>query len=188
VSTDAELLPDGGHEHVFLGSGHTTNERKAWAVIALCSAMMLIEIGGGMLFGSRLSPGVFGTQTRPPSPRADSDISRGAHQQQVMQAALSKLASFGTFLRLPFSGADLMKPLSTDLSALQFLELGWVKFRAGSTLHCRLGGRSLGDGFITGDQENIAVIQMVLGNSAPQPPPPAAGPYGPGCFIGNQGF
>ncbi len=26
--------------------------------------------------GSRLSPGVFGTQTRPPSPRADSDIRR----------------------------------------------------------------------------------------------------------------
>jgi len=119
---------------------------------------------------------------------ADSDISRGAHQQQVMQAAMSKLASVSTFLRLPFSGGDLMKPLSTDLSTMQFLQLGWVKFRAGSTLHCRLGGRSLGDGFITGDQENIAVIQMVLGNSAPQPPPPAAGPYGPGCFIGNQGF
>jgi LCP family protein required for cell wall assembly len=119
---------------------------------------------------------------------ADSDISRGAHQQQVMQAAMSKLASFGTFLRLPFSGGDLMKPLATDISALQFLQLGWIKFRAGSTLHCRLGGRSLGDGFITGDQENIAVIQMVLGNSAPQPPPPGAGPYGPGCFTGNQAF
>jgi polyisoprenyl-teichoic acid--peptidoglycan teichoic acid transferase len=119
---------------------------------------------------------------------ADSDISRGGHQQQVMQAAMSKLASVGTFFRLPFSGGDLMKPLSTDLSTMQFLQLGWVKFRAGSTLRCRLGGRSLGDGFITGDQENIAVIQMVLGNSAPQPPPPAAGPYGPGCFTGNQGF
>jgi LCP family protein required for cell wall assembly len=119
---------------------------------------------------------------------ADSDISRGAHQQQVMQAAMSKLASVGTFFRLPFSGGDLMKPLSTDLSTMQFLQLGWVKFRAGSTLHCRLGGRSLGDGFITGDQENIAVIQMVLGVSAAQPPPPAAGPYGPGCFTGNQGF
>ena len=35
-----------------------------------------------------------------------------------------------------------MKPLATDLSTLQFLQLGWVKFRAGSTLHCRLGGRT----------------------------------------------
>ena len=119
---------------------------------------------------------------------SESDITRGQRQQQVMQAAMSKLASVGTFLRLPFSGGDLMKPLSTDLSAMQFLQLGWVKFRAGSTLHCRLGGRDLGDGFITGDQENIAVIQMVLGISAPQPPPPAAGPYGPGCVTGNQSF
>ena len=34
------------------GSGHAANERKAWAVIGLCSAMMLIEIGGGIAFGS----------------------------------------------------------------------------------------------------------------------------------------
>jgi hypothetical protein len=24
---------------------------------------------------------------------------------------------------------------------------------------------------------------MVLGNSAPQPPPPGSGPYGPGCVT-----
>ena len=101
---------------------------------------------------------------------------------------MSKLASAGTFFRLPFSGGDLMKPLSTDLSTMQFVQLGWLKFRAGSTLHCRLGGRSLGDGYITGDQENINVIQMVLGNSAPQPPPPVDGPFGPGCVTGNQSF
>jgi LCP family protein required for cell wall assembly len=112
---------------------------------------------------------------------ADTDISRGQRQQQVMQATLSKLASPGMFLRLPFKGSDLMKPLSTDLSTWQFMQLGWVKFRAGSTLHCRLGGRDYGDGFITGDQENIAVIQMVLGKSAPQPPPPGSGLYGAGC-------
>jgi LCP family protein required for cell wall assembly len=119
---------------------------------------------------------------------ADTDVSRGQRQQQVMQAALSKLASVGTFFRLPFSGSDLMKPLATDLSAMQFLQLGWVKFRAGSTLHCRLGGKDYGDGFITGDQENIAVIQMVLGNSAAQPPPPGSGLYGAGCVTGNQTF
>ena len=119
---------------------------------------------------------------------SDSDISRGQHQQQVMQATLSKLASVSTFFRLPWSGADLMKPLSTDLSAFQFLQLGWIKFRAGSVLHCRLGGRALGDGYITGDEANISVIQMVLGRSAPQPPPPGEGPYGPGCVTGNQTF
>src|SRR5947207_4259292 len=118
----------------------------------------------------------------------DTDITRAEHQQQVMQATLSKLASAGTFFRLPFSGKDLLAPLSTDLSTWQFIQLGWVKFRAGATLHCRLGGKDYGDGYITPTQENIAVIQMVLGNSAPQPPPPGSGPYGPGCVTGNQSF
>jgi cation diffusion facilitator family transporter len=41
-----------GHDHIFLGAGHEQNERKTWAVIALCSAMMLVEIVGGSMFGS----------------------------------------------------------------------------------------------------------------------------------------
>jgi len=41
-----------GHSHVFLGAGHEQNERKTWAVIVLCSAMMLVEIVGGTLYGS----------------------------------------------------------------------------------------------------------------------------------------
>ena len=40
------------HSHVFLGEGHAQNERKTWAVIGLCSVMMLLEIVGGSLFGS----------------------------------------------------------------------------------------------------------------------------------------
>jgi cation diffusion facilitator family transporter len=40
------------HSHVFLGEGHEASERKTWAVIILCSAMMLAEIVGGWLFGS----------------------------------------------------------------------------------------------------------------------------------------
>ncbi|MEN3342948.1 MAG: polyisoprenyl-teichoic acid--peptidoglycan teichoic acid transferase [Actinomycetota bacterium] len=119
---------------------------------------------------------------------ADTDITRAEHQQQVMQATLARLASAGTFFRLPFNGSELLAPLSTDLSTWQFLQLAWVKFRAGGTLHCRLGGRDYGDGYITGTQENIAVIQMILGNSAPQPPPPGSGPYGPGCVTGSQTF
>ena len=115
---------------------------------------------------------------------ADTDISRGQRQQDVMQATLRKLASPGMFFRLPFSGGGLLKPLATDMSTWQFLELGWVKFRAGSTLRCRLGGKDYGDGYITGDQENIAVVQMVLGKSAAQPPPPGSGLYGAGCLPG----
>jgi LCP family protein required for cell wall assembly len=119
---------------------------------------------------------------------ADTDISRGVRQQQVMQATLSKLASVGTFFRLPFQGGNLMKPLSTDLSTNQFIQLAWIKFRAGATLHCRLGGRDLGDGYLQPSENNIQVIQEVLGNSAPQPPNPADGPFGPGCLSGNAAF
>jgi polyisoprenyl-teichoic acid--peptidoglycan teichoic acid transferase len=118
----------------------------------------------------------------------DSDITRVVRQQQVMQQTLSKLASASTFLRLPFSGGDLLSPIATDMSTWQFAQLGWVKFRAGTTLHCRLCGKDYGDGYITGTEENIAVIQMVVGNSAPQPPPPGSGPYGPGCVSGNETF
>jgi LCP family protein required for cell wall assembly len=118
----------------------------------------------------------------------DSDISRGVRQQQVMQQTLSKIASAGTFFRLPFSGGDLLKPLSTDLSTGDFLQLAWIKFRAGTTLHCRLGGRDLGDGYLQPSENNIYVIQTVLGNTAPQPPNPADGPFGPGCLTGSQAF
>ncbi len=41
-----------GHSHVFLGAGHDRNERRTWAVIALCAVMMAAEIVGGLLFGS----------------------------------------------------------------------------------------------------------------------------------------
>ena len=40
------------HEHVFLGAGHRSNERKVWLVIALTAAMMVAEIGAGTVYGS----------------------------------------------------------------------------------------------------------------------------------------
>ena len=41
-----------GHSHVFLGQGHEGAEQRTWWVIALCGAMMVLEIVGGLLFGS----------------------------------------------------------------------------------------------------------------------------------------
>ena len=38
--------------HVFLGAGHARNERRTWIVIWLCAAMMVLEIAGGLMFGS----------------------------------------------------------------------------------------------------------------------------------------
>ena len=115
---------------------------------------------------------------------AESDITRGERNQQVLQALMSKLASFSTFMRMPLIGDDLMKPLATDLSANDFIALGWAKFRSGSTLHCRLGGISTG-GDITPSEDNAKVILMVLGKSAPQPPPPSGDTYPPGCLVGS---
>ncbi|OYV32651.1 MAG: cation transporter, partial [Thiomonas sp. 20-64-5] len=43
-------VPD--HEHVFLGEGHDRNAHKTWWVIALCSVVMVVEIVGGLHFGS----------------------------------------------------------------------------------------------------------------------------------------
>ena len=40
------------HSHSFLGAGHAKSERKTWAVIWLCGAMMVAEIIGGLMFGS----------------------------------------------------------------------------------------------------------------------------------------
>lgn len=40
------------HDHVFLGAGHERAERRTWVVIGLCAVMMLVEIVGGLAFGS----------------------------------------------------------------------------------------------------------------------------------------
>ncbi len=116
------------------------------------------------------------------------DFKRSQNQQAVMQATLAKLASPTRFFSLPFDGSSLLAAISTDLSTWDFMQLGWVKFRAGEVVHCRLGGSATGNGYITGTEENIQVVQEVLGNSAPQPPAPGTGLYGPGCVVGNQTF
>ena len=120
---------------------------------------------------------------------SDTDISRGERQQAVVRAALGKLLGLGTILKLPFNGKSLLAPLTTDLSAWELVQLGWVLKRAGQddALHCRLGGVPAG-GDIIGEEDNIAVIGMVTGASAPQPPRPGGGLFAPGCIIGNSSF
>src|ERR1017187_1892081 len=50
---EADLaLQHPSHDHIFLGEGHEKAERRTWAVIMLCSIMMVAEIVGGALFGS----------------------------------------------------------------------------------------------------------------------------------------
>jgi polyisoprenyl-teichoic acid--peptidoglycan teichoic acid transferase len=121
---------------------------------------------------------------------SESDITRGERQQAVLQAIADEITSFNTFLRLPFIGDDLVAPLATDLSANQFLQLGWVKRRTPSSglLRCRLGGTIAdidGQSFIIGSEDNASVIAMVEGKTAPQRPRPGSGVFGPGCRVGR---
>ncbi len=120
---------------------------------------------------------------------SETDLARGRRQQQVVQATGAKLTSFWTAAKLPFLGGDVVKPLATDLSAWQLLQLGWAYFRAdsGKALHCRLGGDPQtigGEAVLVGSEDNASVIAMFLGRSAPLPPP-AGLPYAPGCTVGG---
>ncbi|HUG65387.1 MAG TPA: LCP family protein [Gaiellaceae bacterium] len=114
---------------------------------------------------------------------SDSDITRGNRQQIVADAVGDEIASFGTFVRLPFMGDELAAPLATDLSAWELAQIGWIRFRSSSSLRCRLGGTpsSLsGESVLLGSEDNVAVVSMWLGRSAPLAPP-KGDLYGAGC-------
>jgi LCP family protein required for cell wall assembly len=115
---------------------------------------------------------------------SDTDISRGSRQQAVTDAVGDKVASVGTFFRLPFMGDELAAPLATDLSAWELAQFGWVRLRSGgSQVRCRLGGEPSsagGESVLLGSEDNVAVVSMWLGQSAPLPPPKGT-LYGAGC-------
>jgi len=122
---------------------------------------------------------------------SESDVTRSERQQRVLQAIAAKLTSPRTLVKMPFIGDEIAAPLATDLSAGQLAQLGWVKLRApvARALHCRLGGTAStygGQYVIEPSEDNRNVIAMVVGRSAPQPPPPGSGPFGPGCAVGDQ--
>jgi LCP family protein required for cell wall assembly len=115
----------------------------------------------------------------------DSDITRTERQQLVMQAISHQLVSPSSLFHLPSIGRDIARPLATDLSANELLGLGWEKFRASRTLECHLGGDATvidGQDEIVSVSQNRLVIQMFLGQIAPQPPSPGS-LYSPGCHV-----
>ncbi|MGD0167149.1 MAG: LCP family protein [Gaiellaceae bacterium] len=115
---------------------------------------------------------------------SETDVTRGARQQQVVQAVLSKITGLTTMLQLPWLGDDLMRPMATDLSAGDLMQLGWIKLRASSTLHCRLGGDPEtigGANEIAPAPENFSVIGMVEGTVPLRAPNTAISVYAPGC-------
>ena len=48
----SHTLDDWRHDHVFLGTAHDRNERRTWLVVGLTAAMMVVEVTGGLVFGS----------------------------------------------------------------------------------------------------------------------------------------
>jgi polyisoprenyl-teichoic acid--peptidoglycan teichoic acid transferase len=121
---------------------------------------------------------------------SETDIDRTARQQAVLDALGRELTSFGTLVRLPWIGDDVTKPLATDLSTGEFIQLGWRRFRGGTdrAIHCRLGGepQMIGGGsYIAPDEATRLVIATIRGDSAPQPPPPDNPRYGSGCVVGR---
>jgi Co/Zn/Cd efflux system component len=49
---DTQSLDLWKHDHAFLGAKHGIYEKRTWGVVALTTAMMVAEFGGGVLFGS----------------------------------------------------------------------------------------------------------------------------------------
>jgi polyisoprenyl-teichoic acid--peptidoglycan teichoic acid transferase len=121
----------------------------------------------------------------------ESDITRGERGQRVIDAIQGEVVSVSGFLRMPLIGDDVVKPLATDLSTGELLQLAWVRKRASAenTLRCRLGGTPVnigGASVLQSSEDNADVVGMFLGRSAPQRP--ARGqPFDGGCFVGNVG-
>jgi len=116
---------------------------------------------------------------------ADTDISRTERQQRVLQALMHQLVKPSSLFHLPSVGRSIAKPLATDLSANELLGMGWIKFRSGRTLECHLGGTPLvlgGQDVLQSSEQNAAIVQMFLGESAPQPAPKGQ-LYAPGCTV-----
>ena len=118
---------------------------------------------------------------------ADSDVSRGVHQQQVLRAIRHELVSPRSLLRLRTIGRELAEPLATDMSANQILSLGWVDFRAQRKLTCNLGGTPSSIGGVAGivgdNVGNRRVLDEFLGRVAVQVSK-RPGAYEPACRRG----
>jgi anionic cell wall polymer biosynthesis LytR-Cps2A-Psr (LCP) family protein len=115
---------------------------------------------------------------------SESDITRGRRQQDVITALLGRMTSAGVLARMPWIGDDLMRPLTTDMSAGEFMQLAMVQKRSNRELRCRLGGtpQSFGGGsYIAPDEERHRTLLAFLGRSAPQPPLPGSS-FGSGCL------
>ena len=49
---DTHSIDHHRHRHVYLGADHQRNEQRAWWVVGITAAMMVLEIAAGLAFGS----------------------------------------------------------------------------------------------------------------------------------------
>jgi len=120
----------------------------------------------------------------------DSDFTRGARQQQVIDAVLHKLTSFDSVLHPKRNPRAAIKPVTTDITESEMIAMVFGKTWAKHTVHCRLGGDISmvnGASVIVGDRErNGAVMRMWLGDELPVKPNLKANQFDAGCFVDGQ--
>ena len=105
---------------------------------------------------------------------SENDLTRGARQQAVTQAATAKLTSPWTLRQAAVQRAgSLIKPLTTDLSAQRPARARLGEDRASgrrNTLYCRLGGDPASAGgaaVIIPCEDNVNALAMWAGNLGP---------------------
>ena len=117
---------------------------------------------------------------------SDSDVTRGQHQQLVIQALRAKVASPAGILRLRGVASSLNGNLATDLGLGQFLQLGYLDLRASTRLRCNLGGTPAPidgqDVLIPDGSGNRRVIAEFLGK-APVVPATSRSMFAPQCRL-----
>jgi LCP family protein required for cell wall assembly len=123
---------------------------------------------------------------------AESDITRAERQQRVVQGVADEVVGLSGFVRMPLIGDDVVKPLATDLSTGELLQLGWVRWRAADdkTLRCRLGGdaTTAGGAFILrSSEDNRRVMESIVDPDAAPLRPRKGDVFAPGCFTGRAG-
>lgn len=114
----------------------------------------------------------------------ESDLTRAARQQAVLDAISAKVVSFHSVLHPRGTPRAVMSPLTTDATASQLVAFGIGKKWASGALRCRLGGSldfAGGQSVLVGDEDNRAVVRMFLGQQPPVKPNVQSNAFAPGC-------
>lgn len=62
-----------------------------------------------------------------PVRQCDDDFLRQGRQQSVVSALTSKVLSFSNVWQAPWIGANAIRAVTTDLSSIDLIELGWLQ-------------------------------------------------------------